>query len=342
MRVLGIETSCDETSVALVDLIEGVPRLTDQLVSSQIPEHRPFGGVVPEVAVRQHLLHLPGLTRRLLEQTGCPLSSVDAIGVTRGPGLVSSLMVGLGFAKALALATAKPWIGVNHLEGHLISPFLSAGIPPRFPHIALIVSGGHTLLIHALSSGHYHKLGGTLDDAAGEAFDKTAKLLGLGYPGGPLIEQEALRGNPAAFAFPRALLHQNSFDFSFSGLKTAVRVHLQNHPDAATDPQKRADTCASFQKAVLDVLATKTLRACRHTGAPLFTLSGGVGCNRALRAHLETMAGREGLDFLVAPPHLSTDNAGMIASVAALRLHSGETSSPWDTDADPNLRLAAA
>lgn len=363
---LGIETSCDETSVALVetshpshpshpsqplppqrgerDFQEDGPyadmkhemgarhtRTLDQLTSSQIEHHRPYGGVVPEVATRQHLSNLRVMTQTLLARYS---GDIHGIGITRGPGLASSLLIGLSFGKALALARGLPWIGVNHLEGHLYSPFLAQNQLPTRPHIALIVSGGHTLLIHSHAPGSYTRLGSTLDDAAGEAFDKVAKMLGLPYPGGPHIEKHARNGDPAAIAFPRAMRDSGDFNFSFSGLKTSVRVHLSKHSSRVED------VCASFQQAIIDVLIHKSLKACREHRLDLLTLSGGVSCNATLRTALHEACEKEGIGFLPAPPDLSTDNAAMIATVAAPRLALGETS-PWDCDIDPNLRLAS-
>lgn len=341
MLILGIETSCDETSVALVRVGEGDVKIEDQLIASQIETHRPFGGVVPEVATRQHLKHLKNLTATLLEKNKISIYDVDGIGVTRGPGLAPALLVGLSFGKALAMAAKKPWVGVNHLEGHIFSAFLPQGKMPQESHVALIVSGGHTLLIHAQPSQGYKKLGGTLDDAAGEAFDKVAKFLGLPYPGGPQIEKLAQNGNPEKFTFPRGMLHSGDFNFSFSGLKTAVRIFLSKNPDVLKDEQKKADVCASFQQAVIDVLVEKTRAACEvlhPAGVKLFTVSGGVSCNQALRAAMKKMAKEKNLQYLIAPPNLSTDNAAMIATVAASYLSQSKTS-PWDLDIDPNLKL---
>ncbi|MDR1144641.1 MAG: tRNA (adenosine(37)-N6)-threonylcarbamoyltransferase complex transferase subunit TsaD [Verrucomicrobiales bacterium] len=333
MRVLGIETSCDETSVAIVEKNDGALTVTRQEIASQIEQHRAFGGVVPELATRQHLLRLDPMTRAALTVT--PLSAVDGIAVTVGPGLATSLLVGASYAKALALAAGKPWLGVNHLEGHLFSPFLSRGLPPGRPHVALIVSGGHTLLVNVRGMLDYALLGGTLDDAAGEAFDKVARLLGLPYPGGPEVEQLARQGDPRAVKFPRSLLNSGDDNFSFSGLKTAVRAHLQKPGRAAP-----ADICAAFQQAVSDVLVGKTVRAAQRLGATAFTVSGGVSCNQTLRAAFEQAADRAGLQALVAAPAYSTDNAAMIAAVAACRFERGERS-PWNLDVNPNLRLAA-
>jgi len=332
MLVLGIETSCDETSAALVDDAGGALRVRAQRIGSQIEAHRPYGGVVPELATRQHLARLDPMVGALLEEAGTGLEAVEGIAVTRGPGLASSLLIGLGYAKGLALALGRPWIGVNHLQGHLISPFLAAGEAPVFPHLALIVSGGHTLLLRADGLDEVEVLGTTRDDAAGEAFDKVAKLLGLDYPGGPEIEKRARGGNPAAVDFPRSMMDSGGLDFSFSGLKTAVRVFREKHPAFPVE-----DVCASFQQAVVDVLAAKARRAVREAGVRTLALSGGVACNGALRAALETAAGKEGWRFLCADRVLSTDNAAMIAAAGLLRLRAGRRSA-WDEDVAPNFR----
>lgn len=332
MLVLGIETSCDETSVALVDDPDGALRIRGHLIASQIEAHRPFGGVVPELATRQHLARLDPLVGELLAEAGLVPADVDGIAVTRGPGLASSLLIGLSYAKGLALALDRPWTGINHLQGHLISPFLSAGEAPLFPHLALIVSGGHTLLLRADAVDAVEVLGTTRDDAAGEAFDKVAKLLGLAYPGGPEIEKAARQGNPAAVDFPRSMLESGDLHFSFSGLKTAVRIHRQAHPEVPVP-----DVCASFQQAVVDVLVGKTRRAVRQSGIRTVALSGGVACNGAIRAALARAAELDGWRFLCAEKSLTTDNAAMIAAAGLLRLRGGRTS-PWDGDVEPNLR----
>lgn len=339
MLVLGIETSCDETSVALLRMQKNEMKIVDQIVSSQIEHHRPFGGIVPEVATRQHLKNLQNMTRDILEKNKCDLKNIDGIGVTYGPGLAASLLVGLSFGKALAMSANVPWIGINHLEGHIFSPFLAQGILPKEPHVALVVSGGHTLLIHAgANKGTYKKLGGTRDDAAGEAFDKVAKLLGLEYPGGPQIEENAKNGDQKKINFPRGMIGSGDLNFSFSGLKTAVRIHLSKNPKILSDKKMIADVCASFQQAVIDVLVKKTRDACKKTNTKIFTVSGGVSCNKALSEAMETMAEKENLACLIAPPNLSTDNAAMIAAVAASHLSLGEKS-PWNLDVDPNLKL---
>ncbi|MDX6766795.1 MAG: tRNA (adenosine(37)-N6)-threonylcarbamoyltransferase complex transferase subunit TsaD [Candidatus Methylacidiphilales bacterium] len=332
--ILGIESSCDETSVALVREAGGRLEICGHLIASQIEAHRPYGGVVPELATRQHLLRLDPMVARLLEESGTALSDLAGIAVTRGPGLASSLLIGLSYAKGLALASGKPWIGINHMEGHLVSPFLTTGNPPAFPHVALIVSGGHTLLVEVRGPGDYRVLGTTRDDAAGEAFDKVAKLLGLAYPGGPEIEKRARGGNPAAVDFPRSMLDSGDLNFSFSGLKTAVRIFRDKNPDFPVD-----DVCASFQQAVVDVLVAKARRALQQTGGRLLALSGGVSCNSALSGALKKMAEGEGSRFIGPDRTLSTDNAAMIAAAGLLRFRAGQIS-PWDLDVDPNLRLS--
>jgi len=338
MLVLGIETSCDETSTALVENTGSEIRIIDQIVSSQIEHHRAFGGVVPEIATRQHLHHLEILTRDILSRHDLRPSQLGGCGITRGPGLASSLLIGMSFGKAFAMASRIPWVGVNHLEGHLFSPFLALGKKPFYPHVGLVVSGGHTLLIHAKAEHRYERLGSTLDDAAGEAFDKAARLLNLPYPGGPQIEALSKSGNPAAVDFPRGMLHSDDLNFSFSGLKTSVRVFLSKNQDILYDPQKKADVCASFQQAVIDVLVSKSIRACKKLNLHTLTVSGGVSCNQTLRKAIQERCDAEGIECLVSPPNLSTDNASMIAAVASSRLVAGEKSSS-DLDIDPNLRL---
>lgn len=302
-------------------------------VASQIALHREHGGVVPELASRNHSLHLRPLIEQALQRADVGIAEIDAFAATNGPGLASSLLVGTTAAKAMACAARRPFLAINHLEGHLLSPFIGATRVP--PHLALIVSGGHTLLLEVTAPGHYRKLGGTRDDAAGEAYDKVGKMLGLPYPGGPEIEKAARTGNPAAYPFPRSMLHDPHLDFSFSGLKTAVLYTLQREPS----PPAVNDLAASFQQAVIDILVGKTLRAAQQTGHRTIALSGGVSLNRALRDTLAQACQHRGLTLATAPPQLCTDNAAMIAFAALLRHLAGE-SSPLDGDIHPNLPLA--
>jgi N6-L-threonylcarbamoyladenine synthase len=327
--VLAIETSCDETAVAL---LRGRDRLLVSKVASQSAIHQRYGGVVPEVASRNHLIKLPPLVESALAEGRVRLADVDCIAATRGPGLLTSLLVGYAAAKGLAIGLRKPFIGVNHLEAHLLSPFFN---DPRGPEqsVGLIVSGGHTQLVAMRALGQYKILGSTLDDAAGEAFDKVGKLLGLPYPGGPNIERCAERGDKTRFDLPRSMLGSGDFNFSFSGLKTAVRYLL---PKLSGDYQ--ADLCASFQEAVIQVLVRKTIAAAQSVTAQVVTVSGGVSCNLRLRREMESAAAAAGIDLRLAAPALTTDNAAMIAFVAGERFRSGSLTS-WTEDADPNLKL---
>jgi N6-L-threonylcarbamoyladenine synthase len=376
--ILAIETSCDETAVAV---LRGRELLASE-VASQIAEHEKFGGVVPEVAARNHLVQLPRMLSRATARAEISFSDIDAFAATGGPGLASSLLVGNSAAKALAIGTRKPFLAINHLEGHLLSPFFPeetqreqtrAGIDRTideqqaeqlpsaasnamiFPHIALIVSGGHTLLVLVRGIGDYELIGRSVDDAAGEAFDKVAKLLGLSYPGGPEIERRASAGNPARFGLPRSMLDSADLNFSFSGLKTAVRYLLpgilsRGDGEGSHDVQRCTasrpggdddvvnDVCASFQQAVIDVLREKSLRALRETNTSCLTMSGGVSCNRALRENLRAACVANEIQLRVAPAWLCTDNAAMIAFAAMLRLESGFVSG-LDDEIDPNLAL---
>ncbi len=336
--ILALETSCDETACAIVQWQDDGIRILSAEVASQAALHEATGGVVPEVASRQHLRDLRPLVERALHGAGLSLENVDAFAATLGPGLAGALMIGAAAAKGLALASRRPFLGVNHLEGHLLSPFFDdpAGIGGA---VGLIVSGGHTLLVDIAGFRSYRRLGGTLDDAAGEAFDKVAKLLGLPYPGGPVVDQLARMGNPKAYPFPRALLADESFDFSFSGLKTAVRYLLPKI--AVSDAQVVADVCASFQAAVVDVLVAKTIRAARATGRRCLAVSGGVSMNSALRAAFSDRCTGENLQLRLAPPALCTDNAAMIGFVALHQLRHGLATAVTE-DIDPNLRLAFA
>jgi N6-L-threonylcarbamoyladenine synthase len=339
MLVLAIETSCDETAVSLVYDQGDKVQVLAQKVSSQIEIHKPFGGVVPEIATRQHLKLLQPLVESLLEENQIGFDKIDAIGVTQGPGLSLALMIGMSFAKGLALAINKPFIGVNHMEGHLYSPFLAQNEFPKFPHLSLIISGGHTLLIHSKDRFVYEKIGTTVDDATGECFDKAAKLLKLPYPGGPEIEKHAKLGNPKAYDLPRPMMHSGDFQFSFSGLKTAVLVLLQKNPDILTSEEKINDVCASFQQAISDVLIHKTFAALKEFGLDTFTVSGGVSCNQTLRKAFEERAAAENMTCIFAPPKLSTDNASMIGAIALHRLMNGQKSD-WNLEINPNLKLA--
>ena len=354
--LLAIETSCDETAIAV---LRGRELLASE-VASQVAAHQPYGGVVPEVASRHHLQHAPRLLERAVERADISLGEVDAFAATGGPGLASSLMIGASLAKGLALGFGKPYLAINHLEGHLLSPFFSSGGGIE-PNVSLIVSGGHTLLVEVNGVSDYRILGRTVDDAAGEAFDKVAKMLGLGYPGGPEIERCAAGGDPNRFDLPRSMLHSGDGNFSFSGLKTAVRYLLpkilvipteREGPHDATSELVRSlgvfapmddsvlrDLCASFQRAVVDVLVAKTVTAARAARRKLVTVSGGVSCNRELRAQMSLGCERAGLELHFAEPQLCTDNAAMIAFAAMLRRERGEAT-PLTTEINPNLALA--
>ena len=323
MRVLGFESSCDETGVALVEFTEqgGSPKLLADALHSQISMHQAYGGVVPELASRDHIRRVLPLTRQVLADAGCGLQDIDLIAYTRGPGLAGALLVGAGVAVALAEALQRPALGVHHLEGHLLSPFLSAD-PPQFPFVALLVSGGHTQLMRVDGVGRYALLGETIDDAAGEAFDKSAKLLGLGYPGGPALSALARQGRTDAFDLPRPLLHKPNLDFSFAGLKTAVAVRLAKLAAPISDTQ-RADMAASVQAAIVDVLCAKSLRALQATGLKRLVVAGGVGANASLRQRLDSECKRIGARVHYPEPALCTDNGAMIALAAAMRWQSG-------------------
>lgn len=338
--VLAIESSCDETAVAILRHEHGAVEVLASEISTQIDIHREFGGVVPELASRNHSLHLRPLVELALENAGVSVNDIDAFGATAGPGLASSLLVGNTTAKSLAIATGKPFISVNHMEGHLLSPFLETGT--LRPNLALIVSGGHTMLIHMQGFGSYTLLGSTRDDAAGEAYDKVGKMLGLPYPGGPEIEKRARSGSPTAFNFPRSML-KDGLGFSFSGLKTAVLYQLEKlDPQHGQAPEAAIpDLCASFQQAVIDVLVTKTMHAAEQCGETLITLSGGVSCNMALRQAMQQACDLSGRELLISPPALSTDNAAMIAFVA-LQSHLRGISSSVHEDINPNLQLVPA
>ncbi len=321
--ILGIESSCDETGVALVRLPSGagVPVLEAHALHSQIDMHQAYGGVVPELASRDHIRRVLPLTQAVLADAGRQLAEVDVVAYTRGPGLAGALLVGAGVACALGAALGKPVLGVHHLEGHLLSPFLSAD-PPEFPFVALLVSGGHTQLMRVDGVGRYELLGETIDDAAGEAFDKSAKLLGLGYPGGPALSRLAQQGDAEAFKLPRPLLHSGNLDFSFAGLKTAVLTQAKKLGEDLD--ARRADLAASTEAAIVDVLVRKTLSALKQTGLRRVVVAGGVGANRLLREQLNAACARLKTRVHYPELHLCTDNGAMIAMAAAMRLQAGQ------------------
>ncbi len=315
--VLGIESSCDETAAAGGD--DSV-RIHSNEISSQVDIHHEYGGVVPELASRHHVLNIVPVVHGALESAGISLKDLQGVAVTAGPGLVGALLVGLQFAKSLAYVTGTPLLGVDHLMAHLEAPFLDrADEGPEFPHVCLLVSGGHTVIGVRRSPFDLEVLGATRDDAAGEAYDKVAKMLGLGYPGGRLIDDHATRGDRTAIRFPRALRGQGGWDFSFSGLKTAVKQHLARH-GLPTDPQGLADLCASFQEAVVDVLVERVRQAAAHTGLRQVVVAGGVASNTRLRAVLAGEAAEARWRLFVAPPILCTDNAAMVAVVGQRHL----------------------
>ncbi|MEN9904053.1 MAG: tRNA N6-adenosine threonylcarbamoyltransferase [Pseudomonadota bacterium] len=321
MLILGIESSCDETGVALVDASgAGTPRLLGHALHSQIEMHQAYGGVVPELASRDHIRRVLPLTEAALAQAGLGLGAVDLVAYTRGPGLAGALLVGAGVACAIAAALDKPTLGVHHLEGHLLSPFLSAD-PPEFPFIALLVSGGHTQLMRVDGVGRYDLLGETIDDAAGEAFDKSAKLLGLGYPGGPALSRLAQQGDPEAFKLPRPLLHSGDLDFSFAGLKTAVLTQARKLGEELS--ARKADLAASTQAAIVEVLVRKSIAALKQSGLRRLVVAGGVGANALLREQLNEACARRGWRVHYPELHLCTDNGAMIALAAGLRVQAG-------------------
>ncbi len=324
--ILAVETSCDETAVAI--LRDGSNLLASE-VWSQAEVHSAYGGVVPEVASRNHLAALPTVARRALERAGVGIAEIDAFAATVGPGLPTALLVGVAYAKALAVGCGRPFLAMNHIEGHLFSPFFGEPFVP--PHLGLVVSGGHTLLVDVASFSERRVLGSTVDDAAGEAFDKVAKLLGLGYPGGVEIERLAREGDARRYVFPRSMRHSGDFQFSFSGLKTAVRYLLER--ERVHGP----DVAASFQAAVVEVLAEKAVAAALACGRDLIAVSGGVSSNAALQAALSEAAARHRISVRLAPRELRTDNAAMIAYVAALRAGGGGDS--LATDVEPSLDL---
>jgi len=323
MLILGIESSCDETGLALYDAAWA--RLLAHAVHSQVAMHQAYGGVVPELASRDHIRRLVPLARGVLREAGKQVEDLDAIAYTQGPGLAGALLAGAAFAHGLAFALGVPAIGVHHMEGHLLSPLLSARAP-RFPFVALLVSGGHTQLMRVAAAGSYELLGETLDDAAGEAFDKTAKLLGLGYPGGPAVSKLAESGVPGRHKLPRPMLHSEELDFSFSGLKTAVLTLVRGR---VPDPQFHADVARAFVDAAVDVLVAKCVKALEKTGMKSLVVAGGVGANKQLRAALGEAAASHAFEVFYPEPALCTDNGAMIACAAAfaLRRRSGKVQS---------------
>ncbi|WP_194786591.1 tRNA (adenosine(37)-N6)-threonylcarbamoyltransferase complex transferase subunit TsaD [Rhodocyclus gracilis] len=322
MLILGIESSCDETGVALYRSDDG-GRLLAHALHSQVAMHEAYGGVVPELASRDHIRRISPLLRQALAQSGCSLGEIDAIAYTQGPGLAGALLVGAAFAESLAMALGVPSVPVHHLEGHLLSPLLSR-TPPRFPFVALLVSGGHTQLMRVDGVGRYTLLGETLDDAAGEAFDKTAKLLGLGYPGGPALSALAEKGTPGVFRLPRPMLNSGDLDFSFSGLKTAVLVQVRElGGESALTETQRADIAQAFQAAIVEVLVKKSSAALRLAGLDQLVVAGGVGANRELRRQLDARAKKTGATVYYPEFEFCTDNGAMIALAGALRLQAG-------------------
>ena len=366
--ILAIETSCDETAVAILRGDRSGHELLASEVASQIAAHEKYGGIVPEIASRNHLIHAPRLIDRAASAAKIRLLEIDTFAATNGPGLASSLMIGASIAKGLAIGFGKRYLGINHLEGHLLSPFFPTGSHSEAattiaaalraeqirPNVSLVVSGGHTMLVAVHGLTNYQVIGHTVDDAAGEAFDKVAKMLGLGYPGGPEIEKHAREGDPTRFDFPRSMLA--SQNFSFSGLKTAVRYLLPNiagrfceapgeewnlaQTPCNLDKQTLRDVCASFQQAIIDVLVTKTIAAAQKYRLGLVTISGGVSCNQELRRQMHDASSRKGIEFKSAEPWLCTDNAAMIAFAAMLRLRAGFGSQVTE-EIDPNLALVS-
>jgi N6-L-threonylcarbamoyladenine synthase len=355
--ILGIESSCDETGVALVQTRVGAaPQLLAHALHSQIDMHAAYGGVVPELASRDHIRRVLPLTHQVLAEAGRSLAEVDVVAYTRGPGLAGALLVGAGVACALGVALGKPVLGVHHLEGHLLSPFLSADAP-AFPFVALLVSGGHTQLMAVHAVGHYELLGETIDDAAGEAFDKSAKLLGLDYPGGAALSKLAQGGNASAYKLPRPLLHSGDLDFSFAGLKTAVLTQVKKceaeaknidlsapATNGALTPQTLANLAASTQAAIVEVLVKKSLKALEQTGLKRLVVAGGVGANALLRADLNRACAARGVRVHYPELALCTDNGAMIALAAAMRLQAGVDVARFDYafDVKPRWPLASS
>jgi N6-L-threonylcarbamoyladenine synthase len=341
MTLLALETSCDETSAAVVR--DG--KILSNTVSSQIKLHEEYGGVVPELAAREHLKNLLPVTRAALDEAGISSAQLDAVAATQGPGLGIALLIGFKAAQSAAFALNKPFIGINHHEAHLYSPWIAgnlfaADFTAFQPNVSLIVSGGHTMLVLVTSELNHRVLGGTIDDAAGECFDKTGKLMGLPYPAGPLIDKLAELGHPDAYDFPRPLLHDVNDDFSFSGLKTSVRYFIRDHPTLLDDRQKVCDLCASVQAAIVEVLVRKTIRAAKRERVTCVTASGGVTCNRALRNELERACKKHGFMLRLAEKSLCTDNAAMIGILAERKLLANAPPTPLDEEIKPGWVLA--
>jgi N6-L-threonylcarbamoyladenine synthase len=332
VRVLGIETSCDETAIAVVE--DGT--VLSNLIASQTDMHARFGGVVPEVAARAHVQALTPLMDEAIERAGTRFGELDGVAVTVGPGLVGALLVGMSAAKSVSLAAGVPFVGVNHLEGHVWANFLEHG-GPEPPYVCLIVSGGHTMLVYMPEEHRYEVLGQTVDDAAGEAFDKIARFIGLGFPGGPALDRLAREGDPSAIAFPRAMIGSGDYDFSLSGLKTAALRYVRTEHDAGREVNA-ADLAASFQEAVVDVQVAKTIAAAKEKGVGTVLLGGGVVANSRLRERMERDGTEAGLRVLFPSPALCTDNGAMIAAAGASRIARGERT-PFDVAADPAMEL---
>ncbi len=338
--LLAFETSCDETSAAVVQ--QG--RVLSNVVSSQIEAHAEYGGVVPELAAREHLRNLIPVAHKALSEAEATTEQVEAVAATQGPGLPSALMVGLRAAQSLAFALRRPFLGIHHHEAHLYSPWIQ-GCPPTAdfssfePNVSLIVSGGHTMLVFVEAELKHRLLGSTVDDAAGECFDKVGKLIGLPYPAGPMIDRLAENGNARAFDFPRPMINDANDDFSFSGLKTSVRYFLRDHPELLEQEQRLRDLCASVQQAIVDVLVAKTIRTARRLRVSCITASGGVTCNRALRRELSAACTREGLKLRLAEKELCTDNAAMIGVLAERKLLRAPVGTSLDADIQPGWKL---
>ncbi len=340
MTLLALETSCDETSAAVVR--DG--KVLSNVVSSQIALHAEYGGVVPELAAREHLRNLLPVAQSALREAAVSPQELEAVAATQGPGLAIALLVGFKAAQAVAFALQKPFIGINHHEAHLYSPWIE-GQPPAAnfaafqPNVSLIVSGGHTMIVLVESELKHRVLGGTIDDAAGECFDKTGKLMGLAYPAGPIIDRLAEQGNPNAYAFPRPLIHDANDDFSFSGLKTSVRYFIRDNPTLLDDPKKIHDLCASVQAAIVEVLVKKTIRAAKREGVRCITASGGVTCNRGLRAELENACRKHKFTLRLAEKSLCTDNAAMIGILAERKLRANVPLPAMDEEIKPGWAL---